>query len=81
VDKAIGKEHKTASKLSAAEHKHNIALQSVTAAEKEVELKKRQKADLATDLERKRASFDEFHRKKESHDVRGPAHTSDISRG
>lgn len=70
VDKSVSHEHKTASKLSAAEHKHNVALQEVTQSQKEVELRKRQQADLAADLARKRASVDEYQRRKEFNDVR-----------
>lgn len=70
VDKAVSKEHKSASKLSAVEHKHNVALQEVQKAEKDVELRKRQQADLAADLARKRASMDEYQRRKEFNDVR-----------
>jgi hypothetical protein len=75
VDKAVSKEHKTANALAKADHVHADALAAIAAAEREVAERKRQAAELAADLERKRLAVEEFQKTKSVHDVCFASHT------
>ena len=64
VDSAVRREHKAQAAVGKAEHKHNVAEQGVVRAQREVEMRKKQAADMEADLERKRAAVDSFQQRK-----------------
>jgi len=68
VDKAVKNEHKAAGALNKAHHNHEAAIADQQAAEKSLNLKQQHEARLAQDLQKRRATMEDFQHLKDNND-------------